>query len=268
MSLPESFRGGFVTKSGRPDFRPWIAGVIVFALLGLTAHPSGLDLRTIADGIPRLVQAGKGLIAIPDWSSFDRIAAALLETIEMALVGTVLSVPISFFFSLLVARNTSFHPAFAFLFRTIASIFRAVPFFVWAMLLIAVIGLGSAPGVLALVVTGSMFGTKMFADSLEHVDQGAVEGVQAAGAGWLETRRYGIIPQALSQIASNAVYQFEINIRMATAVGVVGAGGIGFLFAQAMRMVNYGRILLILLCIMALMGIVDTVGKKVREVLS
>jgi phosphonate transport system permease protein len=261
-------RGGFVTPSGRPRIFPIVGVLVAVAFLGWTAPSAGLDPKALKEGLPRLMDSAKGLVTMPAWSQLPSIGKDLIETAEMAIVGTVLAIPVCIILSLLIARNTSFHPGVGAIFRGLLSLARAVPFFVLAMLLISMVGLGVLPGIMALIISSSVFGAKLFADSLENVALGPIEGVQAAGADFIAIRRHGILPQAFADIGSHSLYMFESNIRMSISVGIVGAGGIGYTFSNALRLVKYDEIALILLSIFLMVALVETMGRKIREKLA
>lgn len=261
-------KGGFVTPSGRPRLGPIIGVLVAAGFLVWSAPAAGLDPKALHEGLPRLIDSAKGLVTMPAWSQLPSIGKDMIETAEMAVVGTVLAVPVCLCLGLLIARNTSFHPWLGAIFRGLLSLARAVPFFVLAMLLISMVGLGVLPGIMALVISSSVFGAKLFADSLENVSLGPIEGVQAAGADFIAVRRHGILPQAFADIGSHSLYMFESNIRMSISVGIVGAGGIGYTFSTALRLVKYDEIALILLSIFLMVAVVESVGRKIREKLA
>jgi phosphonate transport system permease protein len=240
----------------------------LLSLLAWLAPRVGLEPKSLSEGLPRLWEAQKGLLSVPEWGAFPMIASALFESLEMAFVGTVAATPVCFFFSLLVAQNTSFHPWVAAGFRGLVALLRAVPFLVIAMVLVAMVGLGAMAGTLALVISSLTMGAKLFADSLEHVDPGPVEGVTAAGASALGIRRFGIVQQALAEVGSQAMFLFELNLRLSVAVGLVGAGGIGYQMAIATKSARFGVVSLILLSILVMVSAVEFVGKVVRRRLS
>lgn len=259
-----SSRGGFVTPTRRPRLGALLLPICSVVVLWILAPSAGLEPEAIWAGIPHVLENTQRLFSMPDWSSVPDVGKGLLETIEMALVGTALAVPVAFVLGLLAARNTSFHPAMAWLVRTGAGIGRSIPIFVVAMLLVSVVGLGPMAGVLALFLCSVAYTVPLFAQSLEYVDRGAIEGVEAMGAGKLEIRRYAILPQAMPDLYSTSLFLFDSNLRAATALGIVGAGGIGYELAQSLRMAEFGKVMLLLVAVYLMVDIVDRVSGRLR----
>lgn len=243
-----------------------IAILIALALvLFFTAGPAGLNFGTLSVGLPRLWNTTRSFLTWPDWGYFPSIAMGMLETVEMAFVGTLVALPFCLIFGLLAARNMSFHPAVAAVFRGIIAIGRALPFFVTAMVLVSMVGLGFMPGILALIISSVVAGGKLFADSFENCDKGLVEAVAASGGGPLAQRRYGIFSQSLPELGSQALLLFDQNVQMAIAVGIVGAGGIGYAFSMALRSVRYDEALLILLSVLGTVALLERISRGIRE---
>lgn len=257
--------GGFVTLSGLPRWQTPAIALAILLVLWATAGTVGMEPHAIAKGTKEFLDAAKSFVTMPEWSFWNDTAKGLEETIEMALVGTVVALPVSFLFAMLCARNTSIHPVLAFPLKALLAVLRGVPFFCWAMLIVAAAGLGVLSGTLTLALTSTFYTAKVFSESLEVVSPGPIEAMQSVGAGWLEVRRYGILPQAVTDILGQSLYTFESNIRLSTALGIVGAGGIGYEFSMALRNVNYNRAVLILLSILLLVTAVDRASQWVRK---
>lgn len=200
---------------------------------------------------------------MPDWQSWPTIARPIEESVEMAFLGTTVSIPFCLLLGLLSARNSS-GPYLADGIKAILSIGRATPFYCWAMIVVAMVGLGVLPGVIALAITSTLYTAKLFAEHLETSSPSLEEAVLACGAGAIELRRFAIIPQALAGVYSQILYTFEGNIRLSIAMGVVGAGGIGYAFSVALRNLEYPRVLLILVTIYLLVFGVDLVSSQLR----
>lgn len=193
------------------------------------------------------------------------IIFAILETIQMALIGTTLAVFLAFPFGLLAARNTSPHPWVYTGTRLLLNANRAIPNLIFALVFVAAVGLGPFGGVMAIAVGAIGFMGKLYAEAIESVDPRQVMAVSATGANRLQTFVYGVIPQALPLVASYALLLFETNIRSATVLGIVGAGGVGFVLAKYMALFQYQKLLGALIAIIFTVTIIDRVSDAVRR---
>ncbi len=160
------------------------------------------------------------------------VVSYVVVTIQMAVIGTLLSVVMSVPVSLLAARNISPHPAIYQTTRFILSILRSIPELVVALLFVAAVGLGPFTGVMALAFgsVGSL--SRVFAEAIEQIDPQQVLALRASGAGQIQTFVYAVVPQALPLLLSYSIVYFEHNVRTATILGYVGAGGIGYLLFE------------------------------------
>lgn len=188
----------------------------------------------------------------------------ILETIGIAflgtLIGAILSIPISF----LGSRNI-FPAWFASIWIFIITILRTFPAFVYGLMFIRVTGPGAFAGVLTLAITSIGMISKLFIESIEELDQGIIEALDSTGCTTLQKIRYGIIPQLTSSLLSTSIYRFEINIKNASILGLVGAGGIGASLQFAMgasRWRNVGAILWGLIIVVIL---VEAISSRMRK---
>jgi phosphonate transport system permease protein len=142
---------------------------------------------------------------------------------------------------------------------------RAINEMVFAMLFIVAVGLGPFAGVLALFVhtTGSL--SKLFSEAVEAIDPRPVEGVRGTGASALQEIVYGVIPQVLPLWISYALYRFESNVRSASVVGMVGAGGIGVVFFEAIRGFQYAQTCALLIIVVAVVSVIDLISSWLRS---
>lgn len=160
----------------------------------------------------------------------------MLETVEMALVATVLGLIISLPVGILAARNATVHPAVARVARLITVVVRGMPELIVAVLLVVAFGLGPVAGMLALTVGSIGLAGKLIADSIEDTDlTGASEAMRATGAGWLQRTCSATLPQCAPGIIGVALYMFDVFVRAATTLGIVGAGGIGVALDASIR---------------------------------
>ncbi len=163
------------------------------------------------------------------------------------------------------AGNTSPHPALRFVVRTLLSLERAVPTFVTMLILQIAVGIGAFSTVLAIVLgTVGMFG-KIFAEDLESVDIQPVEAIAAIGGSRLQQLRYGILPAARDSLISHWLYAFDINVRIAIALGVFGGGGIGFELYMSQRLLRHRDMLALVLVILVLVMATERVSDRLRR---
>ena len=142
---------------------------------------------------------------------------------------------------------------------------RAIDSLILALFFVSAVGLGPFPGTLALAVHSVGMLGKLFADSIESIDPGPVEALRSAGAGKLSTIRWAVWPQVAPHFISYFLFRFELNVRVAVVLGLVGAGGIGFLLTQYMRLFQYQKVCTVILVILVLVMTVDYFSSKLRR---
>jgi len=201
---------------------------------------------------------------LKDWYwGLGRWLSALLDTVLIAIMATVASALIAFVLSFFATKNLV--PGWMYwLARRTFEICRGVPELLYALLFVQSFGLGALPGVLAIVVHSIGSLGKLFAEVNENASPSEMDGVKAAGGNWAERVRYGLVPQVLPNFASYALLRFEINIRAATVIGFVGAGGIGMHLMTAIRSFQYQDISAIVLMIVVVVIGLDQLCEKIR----
>jgi phosphonate transport system permease protein len=142
---------------------------------------------------------------------------------------------------------------------------RGVDALVWALVFVRAVGLGPLAGVLAIATTDIGILSKLFAEAIENVDRKQVDGVQATGANAVQRVRFGIIPQVLPIMVSNALYMFESNVRSATILGIVGAGGIGFHLSDRIRAHRWEEVGFIIIMIIVFVALIDFISHIIRS---
>jgi phosphonate transport system permease protein len=189
----------------------------------------------------------------------------VIETVQMALVGTLLGVLLSLPFGLLAARNTSPHPVIYQGARLILNMIRAIPELIIALIFVSAVGLGPFGGVLALAVAGVGSKGKLYAEAIEAIDPQQVLAIRATGAGRLHAFMYGVIPQALPLILSYSLLSFETNVRAATILGYVGAGGVGILIYQYTQLFQFDHLMGVVIIIVVTVTAIDRVSDFLRR---
>jgi phosphonate transport system permease protein len=187
------------------------------------------------------------------------------ETLLMAYIGTALGVLGAFFLCFLAAANVAPRRWLRIVVRRFCELCRTVPELVFALMFVIAFGLGPMAGVLAVAIHSLGALGKLFAEVVENVDMKPVEGVAATGAPWHVGMRFGVLPQTMSNFVSYALLRFEINVRGATVMGFVGAGGIGMDLIEAIRKFYYSDVSAILVLIVITVSVIDTLTSYVRH---
>lgn len=201
----------------------------------------------------------------PDFHDWRVYLGELLSTLQIALWGTVLAVVCAVPFGLLSSSNIApwwiCQPV-----RRVMDAARAINEMVFAMLFVVAVGLGPFAGVLALFIHTTGILSKLFSEAVEAIDPQPVEGIRATGAHVLEEIVYGVLPQVMPLWISYALYRFESNVRSATVVGMVGAGGIGVILWEVIRSFQYAQTCAVLLMIVATVSAIDLASSRLRKV--
>jgi len=189
----------------------------------------------------------------------------MLETVQMAVWGSFLSVVLAVPFGLLSSANLA--PTWVhFPVRRLMDAFRAINELVFALIFVAAVGLGPLAGVLALTIHTIGTLAKLFSEAVEAIDPRPVEGIRATGSSRFQEVVYGVIPQVLPLWISFSLYRFEANVRSATVLGIVGAGGIGMSLSEALRGFDYAAGASILMIILVTVSLFDIFGARLRKV--
>ena len=201
----------------------------------------------------------------PDFSNFNQLIFSMIETIEIAILGTFIAIMLSIPLALLSAKNIAPNIVIYFIARTITVFFRAIPEFIIAMILVIAIGFGAMPGVLALGIHTMGFLAKFYAEDIEHINKGPVEALESSGASKRQIISFAIIPQIIPSFVANNLYILDRNIRMATMLGIVGAGGIGYYISTYLKFLQYEKVFALLILIFVVVVIIDLLSMMVRS---
>jgi phosphonate transport system permease protein len=206
----------------------------------------------------------------PNWDLLPRAVLMMIETIFLAFIATSLAIPIAFLACFFAAKNIMKHPAaFAvyLLLRTLLNIMRSIEAFVWAIIFTVWVGIGPFAGMLALMIHSIASLTKQYSELVETVNDGPIEGIQSTGANVIQTIWFAIVPQVILPFISFTVYRWDINIRMATIVGFVGGGGIGYLLQTYSSQAMWSEVGTIIVVIAFVVWFMDTASAYIREAL-
>ena len=189
---------------------------------------------------------------------------AILETLAMAFIGTLLAAAVALPLGFLGARNVVTSMLIHFSLRRSFDCLRGIDTLIWALIFVNVVGLGPFAGILAIVASDIGSFAKLFAEAIENIDRRQVDGVRATGASEIEVMRFGVLPQVIPVILSQALYFFESNTRSATILGVVGAGGIGLQLSDRIRVNNWDEACLIIIMILVTVSLIDYLSSVIR----
>ena len=201
----------------------------------------------------------------PDFSNLNELVYAMFETIEIAFLGTFIAIVLSIPLGLFSARNLAPNYFVYLICKTIVIFFRAIPEFIIAMILVIAIGFGAMPGVLALGLHTMGFLAKFYAEDIEHINKGPIDALKSSGATKSQIISFGVIPQILPSFVANNLYILDRNVRMATMLGIVGAGGIGYELQSSFRMFEYERVSAIIILIFVTIFIIDHLSAFIRS---
>ena len=201
----------------------------------------------------------------PDFSNLSELIYAMFETIEIAFLGTFIAIVLSIPLGLFSARNLAPNYFVYLVCKTIVIFFRAIPEFIIAMILVIAIGFGAMPGVLALGLHTMGFLAKFYAEDIEHINKGPIDALKSSGATKSQIISFGVIPQILPSFVANNLYILDRNVRMATMLGIVGAGGIGYELQSSFRMFEYERVSAIIILIFVTIFLIDHFSAFIRS---
>jgi len=192
------------------------------------------------------------------------IISGIIETFAMSVVATIIGVLVSIPIAFLAARNVS--PLFGYLFGRGAITFsRAFHGLVFAIIAVKAFGFGPFAGVVTLVFTTVGFYAKLLAEELEDIDEGQIEAIRATGGSQVDVILFGFLPQVLPRMVGLAIYRWDMNIRSASIIGIVGAGGIGQVLLTSFERFDYGFSMAIILSIVGIVMVGELVSSTVRR---
>lgn len=264
-------RHGAVFNPG-PMARIVTAGVIalVLGLVVLSVVRLEFSFWRILTGFGELGRiTGMMFPPVPHgWDQAMLYLHALAETVAIAFLGTLLGAVFAFPLALLAARNTTINAVVQFLARRSSDTIRGIDQLIWALIWVNVVGLGPFAGMLAVMTSDIGNLSKLFGEAIETADRKPVEGVVSTGGTRLMGIRFGVLPQVLPVIASQALYFFESNTRSSTIIGIVGAGGIGLHLSEQIRTLEFQSVAFIILLILVAVIAIDFVSGHLRQAIT
>jgi phosphonate transport system permease protein len=239
---------------------------VLIALLAWSFGPAEIDraagLITDADN---MANYASGFLK-PNFKEWKFYASEMIVTVQIAIWGTFLAILFGIPFALLSSNNVA--PAWIVQpIRRLMDACRAINELVFAVLFVVAVGLGPFAGTMAIFVHNLGIISKLFSEAVEASDPRPVEGIRATGATHLQEVVYGIIPQVIPLWMSYGLYRFESNVRGATVLGLVGAGGIGQILFESIRGFYYAETAAIMIIVIITVAVVDIVSQQLRKVL-
>lgn len=259
--------------TGLEPSRVWWRGLgAVVALLFVLAL-YGWALRGVEFDLSYIFQYGGkffellGRMYPPDFSIFPDLIRPLLQTLQMATLGTffgaLMALPLVIFGSQLVVRSALVYWPM----RTLMNILRTIPDLLYAVLFVAAMGIGPVAGVAALSFFACAIIAKLTSESADNINPKPIEAVEAVGAGKLQVIRYAVLPQLIPAFIDHVIYVFELNVRVATVMAYVGAGGIGSQLITTIEWFRYDRAMTVVLTIFATVIVIDIIANRIRDAL-
>ncbi len=230
----------------------WSARGIGFSFTELFGNLGKMD-RLIAESFP------------PAWNFWPRLIGPFIETLQIAVIGTILGSLVALPLAILAARNLSPSKPLFWFHRNVMNVLRTMPDLFWAMLFASAVGFGPFAGSLALIVFTVAVVSKLTAESIESIDMKLTEAVRASGGNWLEMVRFSGYPQFLPQYVSYVLYAFELNVRASTVLGLVGAGGIGMVLNTQRTTFQYDRVTMIVLFVFLVVLVIEQLSAAARR---
>ncbi len=205
----------------------------------------------------------------PEMGIFDDALFAMIETIYIALVATLISIPPTLLISFFTARNLMKENrvtfAIYYVLRILLNFVRSIEPLIWAIIFSVWVGIGPFAGMIALLVHTIASNAKLYSEAIEGIEQGPVEAISATGANKVQIVWYAVVPQIMLPFLSFTIYRWDINVRMATIIGLVGGGGIGTMLMQYQGLARWHEVGLIVLMIAFVVWVMDYISAKIRE---
>ena len=244
-----------------------LAFMASFAFLAFTVFAVwwlDISFSQILQGLSSLAKFVALMFPPSTGGHLDLLMKAMGETLAIAFLGTLIATVFAFPVSFLAASNTTPHRVVRFFVRRCLDTIRSVDALIWALVFVGVVGLGPFAGILAIAVSDTGALGKLFSEAIESADERARESVLASGGTGALSVRFGLLPQVLPIIAGQILYYVESNVRSATIIGIVGAGGIGLQLSEQIRTYDFDQVAFAVIMILITVAIIDWISGKLR----
>jgi len=245
----------------------WFLFNITFIAGWIVTRISIIDLFS-SEGIQGAERIFSALFQ-PQLGIFDDALFAMIETIYIALLATLISIPVTLILSFFTARNLMKENKISFavyyILRIILNFVRSIEPLIWAIIFSVWVGIGPFAGMIALLVHTIASNAKLYSEAIENIETGPVEAISATGANKIQIVWYAVVPQIILPFLSFTIYRWDINVRMATIIGLVGGGGIGTMLMQYQGLARWHEVGLLVLMIAFVVWVMDYISAKIRE---
>ena len=261
--VPSAFRDAPAARARKIALQTFLIGLFLYCLWAFDFSPERIWI-----GLGRLGNVLSFMFPPyiwTTWDEFSEILNGLGETLAIAFLGTVLGAVISFPLSFFGTKNINRFTFWRQTTRRGYDVIRAFETLILALIFIRAFGLGPLAGILAITVSEIGTFSKLFSEAIENTSERPVDGVKASGGSRLQQIRFGILPQVNPVILSILLYNFESNVRSGTILGIVGAGGIGFLLSDRISAYRWGEAWSIIFLIIAMVYLIDWISGKIRS---
>ena len=255
LQISETTEIGRIDQFDRTDL-PWLSHIEQRTKQTQTLNPETLEMESVSETAEYLVEP---------FGYLSHVVVKLVETLEIALWGTVIAILISLPLAFFSASNMAPNRLTYTVARSVVSFLRAIPELVSALFLVLAYGFGPIAGVLALALHAAGFLGKFYAEDIENADTKPQEALTAVGANRLKVLRFAILPQVMPQYIAYTLYVLDRNFRMATVIGLVGAGGIGQELKGRLDMYNYHHVATILVGVFCTVFVIDQLSARLRK---
>ena len=239
-----------------------IIGLVIAAVIAMSYNMDANPVEFV-EGMPNLAIVLKELTEV-DSELFGTALWSMIETIQMAFIGTVVGISIALPLSMLAARNLYSKWVYVPI-RAILAAARTFPSILWAILFVIMVGLGPFAGILAIIMYTVGFIAKLQYESIEAIDSDPVEAISSIGISKSQLIRYVVLPESAPHLLSQMLYMFDYNVRQTSILGLVGAGGIGFYIINYIKFFEYGKAAIFMLVVLITVLIIDWISVKIRD---
>ncbi|MBX3077992.1 MAG: phosphonate ABC transporter, permease protein PhnE [Cryobacterium sp.] len=236
-----------------------LAGITVWSALAVEVDVAAL-FRNANNASRTLIQ-----LVQPDYSFIPQTMPALMQTVQMAIIGTAISIAVALPLSFLASRATNPNTTLLAVVRFIMNVVRSVPDLLYASIFVTVVGTGALSGIMAIFLFDLGIMVKLISEALDGIDRGGQEAARAAGATWLKANRSAMLPEIAPSYLSQSIYVLELNIRASAVIGLVGAGGLGMLIDKVRTFYQYHYLSTVILEILVLVVLLELLSSFTRK---
>ncbi len=248
----------------------WQLAITLLVTLGVGFEITKFSFTELFDeaGFSGAVRLFQGL-ATPNLDILPNALWTIVETVYIAFIATTIAIPVAFVLSFFCAKNLMGKSGFGlgvyFFLRALLNLIRSIEALIWAIIASVWVGIGPFAGMLALMVHSVASLAKQYSEIVESIQEGPVEGVESTGANRFQTVWFAVVPQIVLPYISFTIYRWDINVRMATIIGLVGGGGIGTMLIQYQGQAMWHEVGTIIIVIAAVVWLMDTFSAYIRE---